>query len=380
MNSRVFTWYLMLNKRLLKKAGFLVILFLIPIFALVFQLCSKDDTGGFLRIALAVEDADDKLAVTLMNQVKTEGKVFQFSIYDSPEQAKQAVEAAKADVAWVFVENMQEQFQKIGAGKKQTLVKIYESEENTFLKLAREKLFATLYPHMAYYMYEDYIKNEMLPDENVSDELLREEYEVISDQDDFIEYEFLDSDQKDVNDVKYITSTFRGLLTSFMLLSGMAATMYFLQDDEKGVYSWMPKSKRIFVSWGNNVAALSLAAVSASVALLASGNYTDFGREIIAMILYIFVGASFCSILGTMCRTVKGMSIALPVVLALSIVCCPVFFNTRMPLRQVLPPYFYLYAISNVKNLLWMVIYCVIAYPLGYLLSREIKIKGRLKN
>ena len=133
----------------------------------------------------------------------------------------------------------------------------------------------------------------------------------------------------------------------------------------------MPMNKRIFVSWGNNLAAMSLAAVSASVALLACGNYTDFGRETIAMILYIFVGASFCSILGNVCGTVKGMSIALPVVLVLSLVCCPVFFNTRMPLRHVLPPYFYLYSINNAKNLLWMAIYCAIAYPMGYLLNRN---------
>ena len=49
MISRVFTWYLMLKKRLLRKTGFLVILFMIPLFAFVFYLCSKEDGGSFLR-------------------------------------------------------------------------------------------------------------------------------------------------------------------------------------------------------------------------------------------------------------------------------------------------------------------------------------------
>ena len=369
MNSRVFTWFLMLVKRLLKKPGFLIILFLIPVFSFVFHMYSKDDVGGLLRIALAVEDNNDELAVSLMEQIGTESNVFQYHIYDSPEEAKQAVEATKADAAWVFVENMQEQLQKTGAGKTQTLVKIYESEESTFLKIAREKIFSVLYPHVAYYLYENYITNEMLPNENISEELLREKYEVIDEQDNFIEFEFLDSLQKDVKSSNYLTSTIRGLLMSVMLLSGMAATMYFLQDEEKGVYSWIPMSRRIFVSWGNNIAAMSLTAVFVSVALLVGGNYTNFWRETLAMILFIFVGASFCSILGNLCRTVKGMSIALPTVLVLSIVCCPVFFNTRMPLRQVLPPYFYLYSINNTKNLLWMVVYCAIAYPLGYFMN-----------
>lgn len=370
MISRVFTWYLMLKKRLLKKTGFMVILFLIPVFAFVFYLCSKDDGGGLLRIALAVEDEDDEIAVEMMEKINAESNVFRFTICESAAEAKREVEATNADGAWVFVEDMEEQLKAIGEGKSKTLVKIYESEENAFLKVAREKIFAVLYPYVAYYLYEDYITNEMLPHENVSEELLKEKYEIIGEQDGFIEFEFLDSEQKNVEDVNYLTSTIRGLLMSMMLLSGMASTMYFLRDEEKGVYSWIPTRKRIFVSWGNNLAALSLSAVFVSAALLLGGNYTNFWRETASMILYILMAASFCSILGSVFRTVKGMSIALPTVLVVSIVFCPVFFNTRLPMQQILPPYFYLYSINSAKTLIWMVLYCVISYPLGYLLNR----------
>ena len=162
MISRILTWYLMLNKRLLKKTGFIVILCMIPVFAFVFYLCSKEDEGSFMRIALAVENTEDKLAVEVMEKLHEDTAVFQFTICDSEDEAKRKVEASQVDAAWVLVDHMESVFEKIGQGKQGTLIKIFESEESTFLKISREKIFAVLYPYVAYYMYADYVTNDFL--------------------------------------------------------------------------------------------------------------------------------------------------------------------------------------------------------------------------
>jgi len=369
MISRIFTWYLMLKKRLLKKIGFMIILIIIPIFAYIFHLGSQDGGGGFVRIALAVEDANDEIAVEMMESVGKDSKVFEFVICDSPKEAKRQVEASKADAAWVFADDMKKELEAAGARKRATLVHIYESEESTFLMVSREKIFAVLYPHVAYYIYDEFITNEMLPDKDVSEELLKECYDVVEEQEGFIEFQFLDSDQGNIEDVDYITSTIRGLLVVLMLLAGMASTMYFLKDEEKGIYSWIPIKRRIFILWGNNLAALSMSGVFVTLALVIGGTYTTFWRETISMFLFILMATAFCSVLGVLFTTIKSFCILLPTILVAGIAFCPIFFNTRIPLQQILPPYFYLFSINNVKTILWMILYCVVAYPMGCFLN-----------
>lgn len=371
MISKILTWYLMLKKRLLKKTGFIVILFMIPVFALVLSYFSQIESGGLLRIALAVENAEDELAMEMMNKVSEDNQVFVFTICESPQEAKRQVEAARADAAWVFKDHMLEKIRLIVKGSDEPLVTVYEAEESTFLKVAREKIFGVLYPHIAYYMYEDYITNQMLMGITINKETLKEEYQVITDEDGFVEFEFLNSEQKDMDEMNYLISTLRGLLMVIMLLAGIASTMYYLKDEEKGTFSWLSTRKRIFVSWGNNLAALSLSGVFVTLAFVLAGTYTSFWRETISMILFILMASAFCSILGAVFRTVNGLCVVLPAVLVATIVFCPVFFNTHLPLQQILPPYYYLYSINDVGVLKWMILYCVVAYPLGYVLNRR---------
>lgn len=371
MIRRVLIWYLMLTKRLLKKIGFMIILFLIPVFAFVFHMFNKEGSGGLLRIALAVEDDSDALGVEMMEDISGKSDVFQFTICQSEEEAKRMVEGAKADAAWVFVKDIEEKLQEVANGDTETLVRIYESEENVLLKIAREKIFGVLFPHIAYYMYAEHITDKMLPQEEITETLLREEYEIIGEDDSFIEFTFLDSKQKSIQDVNYLISTVRGLLMAIMLLAGIASTMYYLHDEENGTFSWLPPNRRIWVLWGSNLAALSLAGVFVTLALLLGGTYTTFVVESISMLLFILMATAFCSILGVVFRTVNRLCIMLPTVLVAAIVFCPVFFNTRLTLQQILPPYYYLYAINNVGYLKWMLLYCVIAYPLGYLWQRK---------
>ena len=371
MINKVWIWYLMLNKRLLKKTGFLIILILIPVFAFIFQYFVEQDNGGLMRIALALEDSEDAVAKRLLERVNQPSQVFDFTVCHSEEEAKRQVAGAKAEAAWVFVDDMDKRMQEIATGKDRAIVKVYESEENTFLNISREKIFSVLYPEIAYYIYEDYITNEMLADEEISDERLQEAYEVIGEEDSFIEFSFLDSNQEGIEDANYLTSTLRGLLIVLMLLAGMAATMYHLTDREEGLFSWLPIKKWIFVSWGNNLAALSMAAVFVTIALIATGNYTSFWQETVAMVLFILAGSVFCSTLGVLLQQVHHMCVAVPAILVLCIVFCPVFFNIRVPMQQILPPYYYLYAIHSYEFVIWQLLYCVAGYPLCYILNKR---------
>lgn len=368
MIKKVVIWYLMLKKRLLKKAGFLVILCIIPMLAFLLRTFVEKEDSGLIRVAMAAENPEDELTIELMEKACEENHIFTFRICDTPQEAKRCVENASVDVAWIFENNMQEQIQKAAEGKKVSLLTVYEVEENTFLKISREKLFGVLYPYIAYYTYENYVTEDMRLDDLVHAEELKETFEAYIADDKFIDFEFLDSSQKNLSESHFLTSPIRGLLMIVMLLSGMASTMYFLQDEKKGTFSWLSREKRFCVFLGSNFAALSLAGFFVTAALIFSNSYTSIVSETISMLLFILMASIFCTILGAVFRSVKSMCIMLPTIMVAAVAFCPVFFNTHIAFQQVLPPYYYLYSINDVSFWWLMALYCIIACPIGYVL------------
>lgn len=380
MIKKILIWYFMLSKRLLKKTGFLIILLLIPLLAFLMNYFIEKEDSGLLHVALASEDEHDEFAKNLLKKIDADSEVFMFTICDTEEDAKQMVKTSKADAAWVITAGVEDNLQSIVEGKKRELIKVYETEENIILKISRERIFGVMFPYLSYYLYEDYVINDLPEGVSISSEELEENYRIFAVDESMVDFEFLDSSQTDIEGAKFLASPIRGLLVVIMLLSGISATIYFLQDERRGTFSWLPANKGYFVLFGNNIAALSLAGVFVTLALILANVYTSFVRETIAMILLIFVTAAFCAVLGAVFKTINIMSIIIPTLMVVSVVFCPVFFNTHFPGQEILPPYYYLYGINDGRYLLAMVLYCVIMLPAGYVLYILFRRKKYLRN
>lgn len=365
--KKALTWYLLLNKRLFKKIGFIVILAMIPILAFSMTLSVQNEDSGMIRIAVVAIEPEDELVSRIMGKLENDGNVFVFSFYDSVDEAKRSVENKTVDAAWIFEEGFKEKVLKGVNRSNESLVDVYAVQDNIFFKASKEKIFSLLFPDVSYEIFKEHVNN-MVPDNEYSEEQLKEWYSSYKTDEDLVEFRFLDSDQAGIEDINFLTSTIRGLLAVVMLLSGLAATMYFISDEKQGVYSWLTVKQRFAVLFANNFAALIITDVFALVALLLSDNIVSLPRDVGVSLIYVVAATAFCSLVGAVCSSLSSMAVALPLLLVTSLTLCPVFLNTNFfkPLQVILPPYLYLYAVNDLKQVKWMILYAAATLILAF--------------
>lgn len=361
-------WYRILLKRLLKRPSFLVILALIPLLALAMSEISGEK-GGFLHIAVAAEEPEDPYAQSVTERICADSELISYTVYETPEAARAAVVSGNADTAWILSSDLAERVASVAAGERSKLVHVIVGEDSTFTRTAREHLFGALYADISYSTYLQYVDELSLPAELLTAEALRTNYEIFSKDRQIIVFDYLNTDAEAKN-TDYLTSPLRGLLVVIMLMCGMAGTMYFLTNERDKTFACLPPFKRVCVFFANNLAAVSLAAVFVTPALILSGNYTEFGRETLLMILYVLMATGFCTLLGAVCRRLGILALCLPVVLVMSVAMSPVFVNIKMlaPLQRLLPTNHYLYAVTDPTRISGMILYVVVSFAAAGLL------------
>ena len=163
----------MMNKRLYKKPAFVTALLLIIVMTVII-LFSSNDGGRVVSITLCAENSNDTVATDIIKELTSEKSVVKFSTASSKEQAYSNVENGISDACWIFADNTEKgmkEYVEDGSFKK-PFVQIYQQEDSAFLMLLREKLYAKLYPYLAYDLYSDFMINNYGDD----NEQLKERY------------------------------------------------------------------------------------------------------------------------------------------------------------------------------------------------------------
>ena len=362
--------YFLLCKRLLKRPSFILILLLVPAFSLITNLTATEDTG-FVRIAVSCEDRSDDISASLIDELKGSTNFLLLKEYDSPESAIDAVKSGRVDTAWVFPSNMSEKISAFVNGRKACLAKIYVTEDTMLTKASREKLFGALYSDISYEIYKKYVYDLGLPADTVTDERLAESYEILSTDNGIISFEYLDSAATDLDKYNYTTAPMRGLLVTVMLICGMAATLFFLDDEKRRTFANMTSGLRFLTFYGNNLAAVSISAVFVYVAVILSGNYVDPITESVSMLLLIFMTTGFSVLCGCAVKSGAKIGILIPTLIVLSLALCPIFFSFTIfePLQMAIPAYMYLYGMADLTSyVLPMTLYSLITTSFGFLL------------
>lgn len=363
--SRVWFWCYALHLRLFKKISFLIILCLIPILTLLVSLGTGDETA-FVRVALAAEDPTDAKAAMLLEQMDRESQVAQFTRYTDAEEAREQALFGSQDTAWILLSDTEERIARIAKGEDIPLVRVYVREERAMLRLSREILFSSLFSETAYAIYADYVAALPLEQQPTAEQL-HAAFHSYDTESDLITFVYTDGTTVS-NDAHYLTSPLRGLLAAIVLLCGLAATLYFRIDEQYHRFSWLRTPYRFGVFALNNQAALSIAAVFATLALWLGGVYTDFVSETVSMLLFVLTANVCCLFVGSLCHTPGKLSMILPVLLVLSVVLCPVFFEIPglTPIQMLLPSYAYLYAVDDLSWCGVMLLYLLIGGVLSF--------------
>lgn len=365
MRSNYGKLFLLLNKRLLKKPSFIIILCLIPVMVFGLRLVSERESG-IVRIALVNEGSAEagRIIDTLINKPS----VFLFSTYDDSKEAQEALIDNRVDAAWVFPKDYKFRISDFtgslikSSGESEGAVEIIEREDNVLLQLSRMELFGALYSDLSYSLFGNYI-NIRLAEPDVPDSRLYSYYD--NNRNTGMLFDYRDTDERlpsehDVSE-SYLFAPLRGILLLLTLLCGLAAAMYYRADMDKEIFSWMPVGNKWIFEHIYLLTALADGGLVVLITFFLTGLNGNAIAEILLMLLYIISCCSFCSIVRKFTFNLRSLATFIPILMLSMLVICPVFIYIRglRGLQLLMPPFYYLMAQNNMGYLNLFVIYSI---------------------
>lgn len=377
--KRMRKWLLMMTKRLYKKLTFLLILLLIPVLVLGYGIAAQEDSG-IMTIALA-QEGSDPMAEAVITDLATEPSLIRFVLCDTAEEAENMVSGAKADAAWIFAADTTDKLCKFvqNPTRKNAFVRVVEQEATIPLKLAREKLSGVVFGHCSPVFYLTYLRENVSELDSLSDEELLKFYDDFAQDIKLFEFAYLEDDggAEDMTTANYLLTPVRGLLAVIVVLSGLAAAMYFIRDDRVGTFSLVPQRSKAVVEFVCQMIAVVNVAVMALIALVCAGLAEDLGRELLLLVLYALAVSLFCMTVRRLCQSLANLGTALPLLVVVMLVVCPVFFDFGQlrSVQYLFPPTYYINGAVSDRYLLLMIVYSLVllaVYTLcGKLLRRK---------
>ena len=233
-----------------------------------------------------------------------------------------------------------------------------------FLMLAREKLFAAIYPETSFAVFSDYLATE-LGAENLSRATLRQYYASGTTREHILRFETVEGEEADTEG-SYLTAPLRGMMALLLVLCGLASGLYVYREERCESFVWLPARSRRWLPVLSHMTAILPPAIAALAAMALSGVTIGLGHELLLMLMYLPAAALFCELLRCLCPTEAHYGALIPVLTLAMLVFCPVFFDLNMlrPLRWLLPPYWYLRAVLNGADMRGLLLYTAALLPL----------------
>lgn len=352
-------WYLMCSKRLVHKLSFLIILCLIPVIIPVTKLAMSGESG-ILRVAVASQD-NSPAAKRAMEKIRNADSIIQFVICDTETDATEMVTTHKADAAWVYKDNLEERINRfIKKESKEPFLKVIEREENIILQMSREMFYETIFDEVSFSLYSNYAHDNLKLSGKIPDAELRENYFDREKGRSIIEMTKLSTDAPVIQN--HLISPIRGLLSVLLILSGLAAAMYFLKDNSEGKFAWLSGTKRILPAFATCFSACVLSGIAILIALLIGGFSVGFFRELVSMVLFIFAASIFSTFFCVLFKSYGKLGAVIPGITVFALVLSPIFFNVSFfpILRFLLPTHYYLYSVYDSSYYLYFIIYSLL--------------------
>lgn len=351
----------LLNKRLFKTYSFLVILCLVPLLVAGVRLGTREDSG-IAKILLYLPNPEDELSLQIASGLMQSNGVLHYELCDSEEEARKAVAGFQADALWSFPRDMRKALTDAAASglrRKGGTVAVVQREEDVRMLFTRQILCAQLYPVFSYELYVDFVRNECGMSE-VTDEELWEAYSSTLLEGSLFHMEYLDGGA--VEDGDYLLAPVRGILALWLVLCGFAGAMYYMRDEQRGIFSGLPINSGLSWAFGAQGVLLCDGIVVMLAALKIAGVFTTWSREIPAAVLFGSSVLVFCNLIRLLCRSPERLGSCIPLSLTGMLILCPVFLDISglRPIQYLLPPYYYLKSIHTTFYLWGMACYTIV--------------------
>ncbi len=372
--SKILYWFFMLSLRLYKKLSFLIILALIPVSVVALSYAAEQQSG-FVNIVLCATRESDPVSSAVIGELMEEESIVSFSVAEDPRSAMDAVIHGQADEAWIFSEDCEQglaDYASVSSSEK-PFVKIIGREDNVFLRLTREKLSGVLFKHCARAYYISYSRDISRSLSELSSEELFRYFDQVS----ITEQLFVFGDNNSHESTAsvssdYITSPIRGLLGVIAVICGMAAAMYYAEDERRGMFCRVREDRRIYTAFACISVAVLHVCIINYAAMALTGIARSFLAELGCIILYTLCVSSFCTLALRVFGDVRLLgSFIMPCVAAM-IVVCPVFFDFRSVLGVSLlfAPTYFVNASFESCYYAYMVLYSTVCFVLCFFVDR----------
>ena len=381
----------------------LQILFLILLLLVIGSIHIPDAKNN--RIGLA--GVTSGITQTIADRLMQKSDVYQFTIYEDPEELEQAVEAGELECGFVFVEDFEKRYEEgsftnsityvytpfttKGLAVKETVYgvvlelygeKLLQQNEETIVGQSSEEISAMLAERYEYYLNSDvifhteviYVEAEAGMESDVRDlecdsrgqeENADVEVDWIADMDQNRNQSRIQSRIADHQiDTENIV---RGVIACMTFLTVYLAGASYKEEKNWSFLSQLEKGKRRRYECAGMLAAATpmmivgiglscltilqlgmLNTASGAGAVTATGIGMVIVAQILKMLLLIAVSIAFTACMMCIWKTDMGMLSMLPVLLLLQVIVCPVFFDMAV----------YVPAMKYVRHL------CPIAYYL----------------
>lgn len=372
--SKYIRWIYIFNKRIWKDIAFVFIVVFIPLVIFLF-FSVLDEKSGMLSIAVASDKDCDDVAGRVIDSLINDDYVINFSEAEDENTAKELLRRGDVDAAWIIPGNLAEKISGFLDGKDEgePIFMIYENEDNVFLGLTHERLFAEIFSDLIYEVYAKFIKEKLALD--VPEETIREAYLSELTQDSLFEFELVSGKSAD-DEGGYLVAPLNGLLSLIILVVGMTMMMKVKSDGFKGNMVKLNGSERFLYMLFMCLVPLLWVALDVIVFLTVFGflRGPEILGEMFRIILYILMVVAFCYFVSLLIKNVQLYCCVFIFIIISSLVTCPILININIPVvKYIYPSYLYLMAGKNPAYVLWMTVYCVILFGVAVLSGKLIR-------
>lgn len=369
MPGQMVVRFMLLQKRLFKKGGFLLMLCLAPLLAAGVGRLSAEP-AGIAAIALYLPEGDAS-AQEIAGRLLDEESVLRYLPCGDEAEARTLVETGEADAAWIFAEDLSERLEELGEKRRvRPVVTVVERRDSVPLILGREILSSAIYPSFSYKVYAGYVRDELGLKE-MTDEELRRVYDSVAVEGSLFHMVYPDETPGEAEDFTYVQAPLRGILAVWFTFVGLSAALWFMQDEERGVYGRVPVMRRLPASYVAGAAFLLDAAAVLLLSCKLAGVFTDWKKEVVNCAVFAVCVTAFANLLRMLCRTPLRLGMTFLPLLAAMLALCPVFLN--LPYfkagKLLLPPWYYLQSIHNTRYLYEMAVYTVVLMALSAMIQ-----------
>ena len=344
--NKVFLWFLLSCKRVLKRRFFLFLLLLIPAGMWAFYEAGAKESD---KIVIALCTEGDMWNERVADELMSSGSSFEYYKSGSKDELIEDVMSGRAECGYIFPEGLIEKLEK---GTHKRAITVVTSPSTVTAKLASEAVFAGLFRIYGGNLLEGYAESGE-PFQDFQADAVWEELEPL-----FFDYLSNGStfsfaygtEEGGVIKADTVKAVFpvRGIVAVFIFVMGLAAAVTAGEDEQNGLWRTVNNGRKQLYAAAQIAAPVFLSCLSALACFYVSGSSRGILKEVPALVLYSFLIIFVSWILLRLLKNPLLLSGLIPFFIIISLVACPVFADLSIfvpvlkELRYLLPPAWYL--------------------------------------